>query len=156
KGTLLVALGDAVLADPYASAARRRFFQQPVVSDRYARHLPGVSDADWRSFFQNASKALRRPLHPSDDTRVLSRQQLAQRLPSFEIPATKRIAIKRESHGIAFWSHDFLIIDACFPDELRTVLSGPIPRRDAHAIGLWLQEARQDLIAKAAIRVEYV
>ena len=43
---------SVVLADPYAAAARRRFFPgSPVVSGRYLNHKSGFSDADWRSFF---------------------------------------------------------------------------------------------------------
>jgi len=157
KGTLLVALGDAVLADPYASTARRLFFAQySVVSDRYAKHVPGVSDADWRSFFESASKILRGRLRLREDARVLSRRQLAQTLPSFDVPTTKSSAIMVHSHGLSFSSKDYLLIDPCFPDELKSVVSGHVTRRDAHAIGLWLQEARQDLVGKPGVCVAYV
>jgi hypothetical protein len=46
-------LENVVLADPYASSARRRFFSGvPAVSPRYLQHKPGLTDADWRSFFE--------------------------------------------------------------------------------------------------------
>jgi len=86
SGMVLVPLSEAVLAEPYASGARRRFFEEyPPVSPRYLNHEPGVSAADWRSFFEQASETLKGPLRLAEN----AGEQLGQDLRAIVFPAQK-------------------------------------------------------------------
>jgi hypothetical protein len=155
-GPVLNTMSDVVLADPYASRARRRFFRgDPAVSERYLQHKPGLSDADWRSFFEAAS-GIKGPLRLAEDVRELSRWELKRALPEYDIPSTKSWRITARWGSRTFSSDNYLLVDALLPNALRDVLTGQPSLEDAEAAASWLHEVRQELPAKATLRVVYV
>ena len=157
SGMILVPLADAVLAEPYASGARRRFFREnPCVSGRYLQHESGASDADWRSFFETASKGLKGPFRFVENSEVVTRAALRQRLPEFDPPTTKSVPITKRHNDVLFSSNDYLLTDPALPNTLGGIINSSVSAADAEAIGLWLWEARQELTNKAVIRVHYV
>jgi hypothetical protein len=157
SGTVLVPLSEAVLAEPYASGARRRFFEEyPPVSGMYLNHEPGVSDADWRSFFEQASDKLKGPLRLTEKAKELSARQVGQALQGYSIPSTKSLRMTARWRNVSFSSDNYLLVDAALPSKLQSMVSGSVSAPDAQAVAQWLHEARQDLPSKKAIRVVYV
>lgn len=149
-------LESAVLADPYAAAARRRFFPgTPVVSGRYLHHKSGFSDADWRSFFEGASKQLKGPLRLVKSAQQLSRQDLCKRVPEYDPPSTKSSAINTKYGVWDLYSKNYLLIDIALPAELAHALNGP-DGDFARDIAAWLHEARQALFGNHRLQLAYV
>ncbi len=152
----LAPLQNAVLADPYASPARRRFFSgAPVVSPRYLQHKPGLTDADWRSFFESASTEIKGPLRLWRSREELSRSAIQERLPGYTAPATKAGAITAKHSIWSFYSSNYLLIDANFDKQVLAILNGPTPD-EAREFGAWLHEARQVLPGNYQLQVAFV
>ena len=155
NGTM-ASVENVVLADPYASSARRRFFSgAPVVSPRYLQHKPGLSDADWRSFFESASNKIRGPLRLWRSPAVLSRAGIQERLPGYIPPDTKSGAITAKYSDWSFDSKKYLLLDTKFDGQVLPILDGATPD-DARGFGSWLHEARQILLANHQFQVAYV
>ena len=156
NGTL-ASFDHVVLADPYASNARRCFFQDhQAVSDRYLLYKPGLSDADWRSFFESASKAINGPFRLTTSARQLTQGELRKTLPDYEPPYTKAVPINTRWEEWSLHSENYLLIDATLPQELATALAAGMTPDEGRDAGLWLNEARQDLPSNARLRVAYV
>ncbi|MBM3746852.1 MAG: hypothetical protein FJW34_13750 [Acidobacteria bacterium] len=154
---VLAPLGSAVLADPYASRARRRFFPGlAVVSDRYLKHDPQATEADWRSFFESPGIDLRGPLRLERRTRALDRLGLEQLAPGFKAPSTRKGAIVVEYWGQRFSSKRYLVADFLLPGELARVLEKGVDREAARDIGQWLREARISFPRQATRALAYV
>jgi hypothetical protein len=149
-------LSTAVLADPYATSARRRFFpNHPVISGRYLHHKPGFSDADWRSFFEAANKDLKGPLRLWRTAAELSWTKLRERLPEYDPPSTKSWAINTKYGPWSLYSKNYLLIDTTLPAELAAALDTPT-RDAARAIGAWMHEARQAFAGNHQLQLAYV
>ncbi len=153
----LTTFDQAVLADPYASRARRRFFPgRQVVSDRYLHHKPGSSDADWRSFFESANGAINGPFRVTTSARELTYADLKLTLPGYSPPSTKSSPINARWGSWSFYSAFYLLVDALLPQEFSAALVADVTADVARDAGLWLNEARQDLPGSARLRVAYV
>jgi hypothetical protein len=149
-------LENVVLADPYASAARRHFFSGvPVVSPRYLQHKPGLTDADWRSFFESASNQIKGPLRLWLSSAALSHAGIQERLPGYIAPDTKSGAITAKYSIWSFHSKNYLLVDANFDKQVLPILNGVTPD-DAREFGPWLHEARQALLGNHQLEVAYV
>jgi len=155
--TLPASLADVVLADPYATHARRRFFQDHrPVSGQYLHNKPGYSDADWRSFFEAASKAIKGPFRLTPNTRQVTPEELREAIPEYKAPDTKVVPITARWRDWSFYSDNYLLIDTNLPEELSTALTRGMTPDEAHEAGLWLSEARQELPRNARLQVAYV
>ena len=146
---------SVVLADPYAAAARRRFFPgSPVVSGRYLNHKSGFSDADWRSFFEAASKTIKGPLRLWRRAAELSRETPRERLPDYDPPSTKSWAINTKYGPWSLYSKNYLLIDITLPSELAAALS--VPTLMLRGIWARLHEARQAFLGNHQLQIAYV
>lgn len=153
---IVAPLESLVLADPYASPARRRFFSGlPAVSPRYLQHKPGLTDADWRSFFEGAGGKIKGPLRLWLTKAELSRADLQKRLPGYIAPETKSGAITAKYKTWSFYSKNYLFIDTNFDKQVLAILSEATPD-DAREFGPWLHEARQGLFANHQLQLAYV
>jgi hypothetical protein len=152
----LAQLENAVLADPYASQARRRFFPKvSIVSPWYLHHKPGLSEADWRSFFESASNQIKGPLRLRRTAKTLSRASIGERLPGYTAPETKSVAINAKYPPWTFNSKSYLLIDINLDKAFLAALSAP-GGDDTSDLGAWLHEAREKLFGNHQLQVVYV
>jgi len=156
-GIALVPFGEAVLAEPYATSARRYFYPESLpVSVRYIQYEPGSSEANWRSFFEEASTAIRGPFRLVRSVKELSGHQLTRALPGYAPPQRRAVSMRASWEGVRFSSDNYLLVDPSLPEELTRTLAGEITHEVATAVRQWLDEARQVLLADPKIRVVYV
>lgn len=156
-GLSLVGFAEAVLAAPYASPARGVFYPAvPPVSDRYLSFEPGSSEASWRSFFEEASGALRGPLRLARSVQKLTKHDLSKALPGYTPPSHRTVLMRASWEGNSFTSDNYLLVDHGLPEELTRVLGGVISREVSASIAAWLDENRQVLLSEPKMRVMYV
>jgi hypothetical protein len=150
---------EAVLADPYASTARRRFFQKrKMLSALYLESDQQASAADWHSFFEAASTELAGKFLMHEVAQELSASALQQALPGYSLPALRRTLMSPHPqwHGREFSSAHYLVVDYHLPPQLRAILDDEITSEIADDIAQWLDEGRRRLPSQCKRRLVYI
>lgn len=156
-GTLLLRDGEqCLLAEPYAGACRRSFFErQPVVTEAYLQD--GGSASEWRSFLESGehSPKGRFSLYWSVD--LLDWSELHQRLPQHEIPATRTTGLQVEWRNRTLTPSKFGWVDFQFPQPLIKVLTAPDPSASlSSAAAEWMTEGVGSLSRNAHCQLAYI
>lgn len=157
SGTMRLRDGEeCLLAEPYAGACRRWFFErQPTVAEVYLQD--GGSASDWRSFLESGehSPKGRFSLYWSVD--LLDRNELHERLPEKEVPATRTTGLQVEWRSRTLTPSRFGWVDFRFPQPLTKVLTGPdLSAGLSSAAAEWMSEGIGALSRNAHCRLAYI
>lgn len=139
----LVSADASVLADPYASSIRRSLYPTlPVISEAYLASDAGSSAADWRAFFESMDDAPSGRFKLAIHGDRCLRSQLESLVGNgFSAPYQRATFMAAKCRGLAFNSHEYLLVDWKLPEPANKLLEGPITSDASHSLSEWLAES---------------